>query len=161
MFRLTAPRRSHCPTPLNPNLSTRRLQLLVIVYRWQHLLRSWHKCEQKMQRCRNSCPGKTRSLLEHAGLLEVWEAIETVCGRRYATHWRKLAEWALWSVPKNSDYVYRSPLLTAICTHTSHSYCNGVRGPSYHRHHYQKGVSAATTLDNTMRYIKKHFSLQL
>jgi len=71
MFRLKAPQRSHCRIPMNPNLSTRRLQLLVIVYRWQHLLRSWHKCEQKMQHYRNSCPGKRRSLLEPVELLEV------------------------------------------------------------------------------------------
>ena len=71
MFRLKAPQRNHCPIPMNPNLSTRRLQLLVIVYRWQHLLRSWRKCEQKMQHCKNSCPGKKRSLLEPVELLEV------------------------------------------------------------------------------------------
>ena len=29
-------------------------------------------------------------------------------------------------------------------------YCKGVLWPSYHRHHYLKGVSAATILDNTM-----------
>jgi hypothetical protein len=71
MFRLKALQRSHCLIPMSPSLSTRRLQLLVIVYRWQHLLRSWHKCEQRMQHYKNSWPGKKRSLLEPVGLLEV------------------------------------------------------------------------------------------
>lgn len=31
-------------------------------------------------------------------------------------------------------------------------YCNGVQWPSYHRHHYLKRVSTATTLENTMTY---------
>jgi superfamily II RNA helicase len=71
ILRLKALQRSHCPLPVNPSLSTRRLQLLAIVYKWQRLLRSWHRCEQRMQLYKNSWQGKKRNSLEPVGLLEV------------------------------------------------------------------------------------------
>jgi hypothetical protein len=69
-LRLKVQRKRHYPQPTNLNPSTRRLLLLATAYRWQHLLRSWHICEQRMQHYKNNCPGKKRNSVE---LVVPWE----------------------------------------------------------------------------------------
>jgi hypothetical protein len=70
-LRLKVQQRKLCPQPMNLNPSTRRLLLLATAYRWQHLLRSWHICEQRMQHYKNSWLGKKRNSAEPVVLWEV------------------------------------------------------------------------------------------